>query len=199
MDHRPAGFFRLLPCPFSQQAGACHLDRLMKTVLFATDHTPPDPKALDYALLLCRRMAARLEVLHILPSPASAGGGGQVSISGIGPTEPTAKSFSATPSFKNSGLPEADRILKNTAFDQVKRLLPDHPDTRVDYRCEITGEATGAIIERYVRSHRNIVITVFDPRSQRHSSDIRKKTKHLQRNEAMPRLAVPLVLMKKAQ
>ena len=99
----------------------------------------------------------------------------------------------------DTGVPEADRILRSKAVDQLKRLLSDQPNTHVDYRCEITGEATGDIIERYVRSHRNIVLTVFDPRSDRHSADILSKTSRPARKGGMPKLAIPLVLVKKAQ
>jgi hypothetical protein len=171
----------------------------MKTVLFATDHMPPDPKALDYALVLCRRMAARLEVLHILQSSASTGSGGRSRRPGTGSTRPTAKPVRGMPGHVDSGVPDAERIMRTAMFDQLKRLLPDHPNTRVDYRCEITGETTGAIIERYVRSHRDIVLTVFDPRADRHPADNRRKTSRPARDGAMPRLAIPLVLVKKAQ
>jgi hypothetical protein len=171
----------------------------MKTVLFVTDHLPPDPKALDYALVLCRRMAARLEVLHILQSSASAGSDGRLGRPGTRTTGLRAKPVRGMQASADPGVPDAEKILRSTAFDQLKRLLPDHPHTRVDYRCEISDEATGAIIERYVRSHRDIVLTVFDPHSDRYPADIRRKTRRPARAGAMPRLAIPLVLVKKPQ
>ncbi|BBO93243.1 universal stress protein [Desulfosarcina ovata] len=129
----------------------------MKTVLFATDHIPPNPKALDYALVLCRRVAARLDILHIVQTPKAADS------------------------------------------DPLKQLLSDPSDTPISYRCEVSAEAAGRIIERYVRRHRNIVLTVFDPRPCPDPSDIHKKQSYPAGKRAMPKLSIPLVLVKKAQ
>jgi hypothetical protein len=60
------------------------------------------------------------------------------------------------------------------------------------YHCEVAGGATSTIIERYVRKHGEIVLTVFDPCSDRHPADNGSKAKG-----EMPRLAIPLVLVKK--
>ena len=132
----------------------------MKTVLFATDHTPPDPKALDYALVLSQRLAARLEVLNIVQTPA-----------------------------------ESDSQFETNARHQLHGLYADHPGAHIDYRYEITGETIDATIERYVRSHREIVLTVFVPRSNPQSDGITKDP--TAKKSAMPKLAIPLVIIKK--
>ena len=141
----------------------------MKTVLFATDHRFPDQKALDYALVLCRRMAARLQVLHILQSPAPA-----------------------------MQTPDPKKIW-NAAADPGQQWLPDDPGTRIHYRREITGEATGAMIERYVRNHHDIVLAVFDTRSDPAQDRSCGQKERMAGKTAMPRLDIPLVLMKKAK
>jgi len=166
----------------------------MKTVLFATDHIPPDPEALDYALVLCKRMAARLEVLHILQSSASAGSDKhqrrKEKFSARQKEKPQGRLSAGT----ESGVPEVDRISGNEAADRLKQWLPDLPNASVAYHCEVADGATGTIIERYVRKHGEIVLTVFDPRSDRHSADVGSKEKG-----EMPRLAIPLVLVKKGR
>jgi hypothetical protein len=166
----------------------------MKTVLFATDHMPPDPEALDYALLLCRRMAARLEVLHILQSSSSAGSGQCRQRKGKIPARHKTISREGMPAGAETGVPDTDRISGIQSVDRLKQWLPDRPTPPVVYHCEVAGGATGTIIERYVRNHGEIVLTVFDPCSDRHPADIRSKAKG-----EMPKLAIPLVLVKKAR
>lgn len=166
----------------------------MKTVLFATDHMPPDPEALDYALVLCRRMAARLEVLHILQSSASADSDKRQRRPGKSPARRKEKPQGGISAGTESGAPEVDRIPGSEGVDRLKEWLPDPPNTSVAYHCEVADGKTGTIIERYVRKHGEIVLTVFDPRSDRHSDDVRSKTKG-----EMPRLAIPLVLMRKVR
>ena len=139
----------------------------MKTILFATDHLPPDPKALDYALLLCRRITARLDVLHILPL-------------GVGISAPQNRQ-------------------KAMATDRFAQLLGDRSPARVNYHCEVTGEAPGTIVERYVRTHRNIVLTVVDPRASQGRAGRKGKAIRPAGNWSIGKLAIPLVLVKKTQ
>jgi len=168
----------------------------MKTVLFATDHMPPDPEALDYALVLCRRMAARLEVLHILPSSASAGSDQGQCRPGKSPTGKETKPWGEKSTGAEAGGAQADGISGSEAVDQLKQWLSEHSNPPVGFHCEVAGGAgaTGTIIERYVRKHGEIVLTVFDPRSDRHSANISSKKKG-----EMPKLAIPLVLVKKGR
>lgn len=169
----------------------------MKTVLFATDHIPPDPKALDYALVLCKRLAARLEVLHILQSSASVKVAERLrrpATRKAGQTMPPARGDQAP---AHNRPPDPDGSLRKAAIDRLKRLLSDHPAIPIDYHFEIASETTGATLERYVRNHRDIVLTVFDPRSDRQPADIPSKTSHPAGKGAVPRLAIPLVLVKK--
>jgi hypothetical protein len=171
----------------------------MKTVLFATDHIPPDPKALDYALALCKRLAARLEVLQILQSPADGTRSRRLhrtAKQGADRTMDTVRS-DRPPAEDHATESNADVPFQFETVDQLQRLYSDHPSTHIDYRFEIAHGTAGAAIEQYVRSHRDIVLTVFDPRSERYFAAAPGKTDRPVRKKAMPRLAVPLVLVKK--
>jgi hypothetical protein len=170
----------------------------MKTVLFATDHMTPDRKALDYALVLCRRMTAGLEVLHILQVPTFPGDPGKHRHTPIQPEGDVFPSAMVTETMTEADVHDPSEAMKAAAFDQFKGSLPEQPNTRIYYRCVVTGEPTGIIIERYVRNHRHIVLTVFDPRLHRDPSGSRKKENHPAGVKAMPRLSIPLVLVKNA-
>ena len=168
----------------------------MKTVLFTTDHMTPDRKALDYALMLCWRMTAGLEVLHILQVPKFPGHCGKHRHIPIQPERDRFASAMMTVTLAEAGVHDPSETLKAAAYDQFKGLLPDQPDTRIDYRCVVTGEPSGAIIERYVRNHRHIVLAVFDPRLHRDSSGARKKENCPAGVQDMPKLSIPLVIVK---
>ena len=167
----------------------------MKTVLLATDHTPPDPKALDYALVLSQRLAARLEVLNIVQAPTDDDGKKRLERSGIHPRNQAVKPDPGDKVPEKSHSAESDRQSDSANSHQLQRLNADTTAAHIDYRYEITGEPIDATIERYVRNHREIVLTVFVPRSNPQSDGISKDRPA--KISAMPRLAIPLVLVKK--
>lgn len=170
----------------------------MKTVLFAIDHMIPDPKALNYSLTLCRRMLAKLDVLHIIQLPDTPRRGLKTLKSGILLARDKFENAMVTATYAEAGVPDPERMLKDAAYDQFKRLLPKKDNSRIDYHCVVTGEPTDAVIERYVHGHRDVVLTVFDPESSSKFTGKKKKGRTKGRRH-MPRLAIPLVLVKDAK
>jgi len=158
----------------------------------------PDRKALEYALVMCRRMRAGLEVLHILQVPKPPINPGILHHPPVQPARDVFVCAMVTATVAEADRHDPSEALKAAACDQFKRLLPDLPDTPVDYRCVVAGEPTGTIIERYVRNHRHIVLTVFDPRLHRDPSGARKKENRPAGLQTMPKLSIPLVLVKNA-
>jgi hypothetical protein len=169
----------------------------MKTVLFAVDHMIPDKKALAYTLSLCRRMLARLDVLHIIQSPAYPNSRLNALKSGMRLARDAFENAMVTATFAEAGIPDPERALKAAAYDQFRRVLPKQVDPTLDYHCVVTGETSDAVIERYVHGHRNVVLTVLDAQSEESSCD-QKKANRTQGCRVMPKLAVPLVLVKNA-
>jgi len=171
----------------------------MKTVLFAVDHMTPDQKALDYAVTLCRRMVAKLDVLHIIRSPGSQTRQMKKLKSGILLVRDAFENAMVTATYAEAGAPDPESVLKAAAYDQFARMLPEKVEPCIDYHCVVTGEQSDTVIERYVHGHHNVVLTVFDPRtsSSSRSSD-RKKVNRTPGRGVMPKLAIPLVLVKNA-
>lgn len=162
----------------------------MKSVLFAIDHMTPDRKALDYALVLCRRMSATLEVLHIVHPPVS-----------IARRDPRRTDSAGDRTGRAAGIGESavDPVerLKAKAQDRFNVILPPMPETPIDYRCMVTDEAVNALIEGYVRRRHHIVLTVFDRRSHRvpPSGGVKSRGRPAG-GPAMPKLSIPLVFVK---
>lgn len=171
----------------------------MKTVLFAIDHHMiPDQKALNYSLTLCRRLLAKLDVLHIIQSPDTPGRGLKTLKSGILKAREKFENAMVTATYAEAGVPDPESALKAAAYDEFKRLLPKKENAHIDYHCVVTGEPTDSVIERYVHGHRDVVLTVFDPESS--SKITGKKTKgRTKGRHRMPKLAIPLVLVKDAK
>lgn len=172
----------------------------MKTVLFAIDHMIPDQKALNYSLTLCRRLLAKLDVLHIIQLPDTPGRGLKTLKSGILMVRDKFEKAMVVATYAEAGVPDPESALKAAAYDEFKRLLPKKENSRIDYHCVVTGEPTDSVIERYVHGHRDVVLTVFDPESSSSSKITGKKTKgRTKGHHRMPKLAIPLVLVKDAK
>ena len=171
----------------------------MKTVLFAVDHMTPDQKSLSYALNLCRRMLAKLDVLHIIQSPENQARYLDSLKSKVRQARDAFENAMVTATYAEAGVPDPESVIKAAAYDQFKRVLPEDTDTGIDYHCVVTGEAADAVIERYVHGHRNVVLAVFDPRPRSAESGGKKSSDRTKGRRMMPRLAIPLVRVKNAQ
>lgn len=171
----------------------------MKTVLFAVDHMTPDQKALNYALTLCRRMLARLDVLHIIQSPEIQARYLNTLKSKVRSARDAFENAMIKATYAEAGVRDPESVLKAAAYDEFKRMLPKDANAGIDYHCIVTGEATDTVIERYVHGHRNVVLTVFDPEPRLSLSANNKNVDRTTGRRVLPKLAIPLVRVKNAQ
>jgi hypothetical protein len=103
-----------------------------------------------------------------------------------------------TATYAEAGVPDPEKALKAAAYDQFKRVLPQKKDSLIDYHCVVTGEPTDTVIERYIHGHREVVLTVFDPESSSRFTG-RKRNGRKMKCRNMPKLAIPVVLVKDAK
>jgi len=165
----------------------------MKTILFAIDRMNPDPQALEYTLGLCRRMLAKLDVLHIIPSPAKRARHIKKIASGALRARDAFENTMIKATFAEAGVADPEQALKKAAYNQFKRLLPEKAEARIDYHCVVTENSTDTVIEQYVSHHHNVVLAVFDSQSVK-----MKRIKRVPGRSIMPKLAIPLVRVKNA-
>lgn len=127
----------------------------MVTVLLAIDNERPNQAVLNFAIQFCRRMKAKLDIVHITRPQSRS------------PKKP-AQDTSSPPDFK------AEFSEPFICYKQA--LQADDPDQA---------------LARYVRTHRNVVLTIYD--THRRKSTLLKKQKALQLHTAYP-LVVPVVM-----
>jgi hypothetical protein len=169
----------------------------MKTILYAVDHMKPDQEALSYTLNLCRRMLARLDVLHILPSPTRTGKRLTKLKAGMLSARDAFERTMVAATFAEADVPDPEKALKKEAYKDFRRMLPKKKVPRVNYRCIVTGdEASDEIIERYVHRHRDVVLTVWDSPSCQEPSAKKQAELPSAGRRVRPNLAIPLVCIK---
>jgi hypothetical protein len=133
----------------------------MVTVLLAIDSDRPNQMVFNFAVQFCQRMRAKLDVIRIL-NPQSA----------------------AKRQFNKNVVPQLD----------FKNRLQDKEQDReavISYKQSLQADDPDQAIARYVRSHRDVVLTIYD--THRHKSSLLRKQKKLQRRMTYP-LVVPLVM-----
>jgi len=170
----------------------------MKTVLYAVDRMIPDRDALTYSLNLCQRMLARMDVLHIIASPAGLAHRLKSFKASVLQARDAFEKAMITATFAEAGVPDPEKALKNEAYHQFKQMLPQKQGPRVDYHCVVSGDASDMIIERYVHRHREVVLTIFDSQSRSDPTDKKQASHHTRASRTMPKLEIPLVLVKHA-
>jgi hypothetical protein len=172
----------------------------MKTILYALDHMKPDQEALSYTLNLCRRMLARLDVLHILPSPTRTGGRLTKLKAGLLTARDAFEKTMVAATFAEAGVPDPETALKREAYKGFRRMLPKKKAPSVNYQCIVTFDAVNDIIERYVHRHREVVLTVLDSPSCQEPFAVASDKKPTEQPSAgrivRPNLAIPLVCIK---
>lgn len=158
----------------------------MGTVLLAINGITPDEKAFKYAVDLCMRMKADLQVLQVV-NPQDFGG----YLSKIKSTANYARRYvegsimAAT--FAEAGEHETAVSLMDQATKNTSKLL--NTSTRAGVSCDLLvreGDSTEEIVN-YVRDNKDIVVAVYDAprgndpksRARQIKTDLRSITKGL--------------------
>lgn len=117
-----------------------------KKVLLGTDHLEPDLKIVNYALSLCRRMGAGLEIFHVVPSSFCGQKGGGVSLA-------------ADPAFAavNKKMADLGVVYQPICSDRgLVREISDHVATHRQIMCVVVSPAHAAETSQIKRDGRTI-------------------------------------------
>ncbi|MBW1752449.1 MAG: universal stress protein [Deltaproteobacteria bacterium] len=166
----------------------------MQKVLLAIDGISPDHKIFDYAVQLCRRIKAELNVFQVI-NPRKYSEYLKTIRKRAGNARKYFESTMVAATFAEAGEHETAKEIMSTALENINRLLPESEKAGV--RCHFavkTGNPAKEIIN-YVNGHRDVVLTIYDS-----SLEDRKGTRGVKKQQGVPRkikqqLAVPLVIV----
>ncbi|MDY6823417.1 MAG: universal stress protein [Thermodesulfobacteriota bacterium] len=133
----------------------------MGKVLLAIDGMCPNRQVFDYAVSLCRRIRAELNILHIIDPEIAKG-----RLSRLKKQLHFARHYMentmVAATFAETGEHDTARALMDEAAANIRRLLTEKNEQNVQYRVKVrTGDVHGEI-EAYVNQHRDVVLAIYD-------------------------------------
>ena len=166
----------------------------MKKVLLAIDGIVPDQKVFQYAIQLCKRIKAELNVFQIInPQNFSE------YLKKVRKSAGTARSYFASvmmaATFAEAGEHETAKEIMAAALKNYNRLLPESEKEGVPCHFSMKSGSPDKEIIDYVNANRDIVVAIYD--AARHENE---GTKITQKKKTTPgrirhKLAVPLVVI----
>jgi len=166
----------------------------MKKVLLAIDGITPDHKVFQYAIQLCKRIKAELNVFQII-NPQNYGEYLKRVRKSAGHARRYFASAMVAATFAEAGEHETAQEIMSAALKNYHRLLPESEKEGVQCHFSMKSGAPDQEIVDYVNAHRDIVVAIYDAGGHEHD-----KPKITQKKKTTPgrlrhRLAVPLVVI----
>jgi hypothetical protein len=163
----------------------------MEKVLLAIDGITPDKKAVRYAVELCKRIKADLNVLQVI---------GQKYIKNLGNRVNRARNFMEdsmiAATFAEAGEHEMAKAIKEQAQNKINQLLPDSERDAVHCHLSVRSGQPDKEILHYVNDHKNIVLTIYDAsKGETDGTNTETNTRQVPMR-IRKQLSTPLVVMK---
>lgn len=167
----------------------------MEKILLAIDGLAPDNRIFNYALSLCKRMRAGLEILQIL-GPQSCKKYLKKVKQSARHTSGLFEDAMVAATFAEAGQPEMAEQLRNRAFEKLNRLIPKGEKDNIEYHLTLKSGNPDEEIVRYVNDHRNVILTIYNPAAAtdqpEHASGANKDTVR----QISKKLSTPLVVIR---
>ena len=165
----------------------------MEKVLLAIDGITPDKKAFNYAVELCTRIKAELNVLQIIRSQDVNGFLAKAKNSAN-----QAKLFfegsMMAAAFAEAGEHETANDLMNEALKNINKLLPESEKSGIPCHLTMKSGNPSEEIVRFVQEHKDVVIAVYDPPGEKDRDISDRKIKKMIRS-ITDALSIPLVMV----
>ena len=165
----------------------------MEKVLLAIEGPTPDRSTLGYALALCKRMRAGLDILQILSERSRAKYLKKVRQSARRARNKFEDAMVAV-TFAEAGQHDIYEQMKKEAYENLERLIPEPQRSNIAYQLTLrTGNPDEQIL-RYVRDHRDVVLTIYDTADLGDGQVGRPGKKGRRVPQILEKLSTPLVL-----
>jgi nucleotide-binding universal stress UspA family protein len=165
----------------------------MEKVLLAIDGISPDKKAFNYAVELCTRIKAELNVLHIIRSQEA----NNFLEKAIHKAKHAKLLFEGTmvaATFAEAGEHETADDLMNQALKNINELLPESEKSGISCHLTMKSGKPSEEIVRFVQEHKDVVIAVYDPAGEKEKNTSDRKIKNMIRS-ITDALSIPLVMV----
>ena len=164
----------------------------MKKVLLAIDGIVPDQKVFQYAIQLCKRIKAELNVFQII-NPQNFSEYLKKVRQSAGNARSYFSSAMMAVTFAEAGEHDTAEEIMAVALKNYQRLLPESEKEGVQCHFSMKSGAPDQEIIDYVNAHRDVVDAIYD--AARHENDKPKQKKKTTPGRIRRKLAVPLVVI----
>jgi len=165
----------------------------LKKILLAIEGTAPDRDTLSYAVALCKRMRAGLEILQIL-SPRSYRSYLEKVKRGARHAKNTFEDAMVAVTFAEAGQHDFVEQMREQACANLDRLIPGPERDGLEYHLTLKPGNPDDEIVRYVCDHRDVVLTIYDACGAKDEQPCRPGKKRDKIPAIAQKLPTPLVL-----
>lgn len=170
----------------------------MKKVLLAIDGIAPDRKVLTYAVELCKRIKAELNILQIINLRIYYNHLEKIK-KRVSSTTKCFEDSMAAAAFAEAGEHVTAKEMLPDVYGNIQRMLPEKPNETIQYDLKMTGDSCEKEIVDYINNHRNVVLTIYNPVSDLKKNDLNKKAAEKRDNavkkKIQQKLSMPLVVV----
>lgn len=165
----------------------------MKKILLAIEGAAPDSSTVNYAVALCKRMRAGLEILQIL-SPRAYRSYLKKIKRGVRHARSAFEDSMVAVTFAEAGQHDMVEQMRKQACDKLDRLIPEPDRDGLEYHLTLKAGNPDDEIVRYVCDHRDVVLTIYDAAGVEDIHKCRPGKKRNQIRAIAQKLPTPLVL-----
>ena len=164
----------------------------MKKILLAIEGSAPDSGTFNYAVALCKRMRAGLEILQIL-SPRTYKRYFEKAKRQARQARNAFENAMVAVAFAEAGQHDIVEQMQKQARADLDRLVPEPDRNGLQYHLTLKPGNPDDEIVRYVSDHRDVVLTIYDAAAADEKA-CRSDKKRNQIPAIAQKLPIPLVL-----
>ena len=160
----------------------------MEKILLAIDGITPNKKAVHYAVELCKRIKADLNILQIINS-LNLG-------KRVNRMRRYVEASMVAATFAEAGEHGMAMDLREQALKNINKLLPESEKEEVHCHLSVRSGSPDKEIVNYVNDHRDIVLTIYNTSKEEMGDDDTEAKKRDVPNRIRQRLSTPLVVVR---
>ena len=160
----------------------------MEKILLAIEGITPNKKAVRFAVELCKRVKAELNILQIINS-LNLG-------ERVNRVRRYVEGSMIAATFAEAGEHEMAKDLREQALKNINQLLPESEKEAVHCHLSVRSGIPDREIVNYVNDHRDIVLTIYNtPKEEMGNANSETKTTDVPRR-IRQRISTPLVVVR---